>query len=98
MGSVDALAGLSRWLDQVWNGPSELPRSLRLEWRLVAVRWMGILGLAPVLLLAHLPQDRLIAAYTVLAVATAYNAVLRRIMPRHPNWLVNGYISTIGDA
>ncbi|MBV8713902.1 MAG: hypothetical protein JOZ65_02425 [Chloroflexi bacterium] len=95
---VDSRAGLARSLGQVWNGPAELPRSLRLEWRLVAVRWMGIASLAPVLLLAHLPQDRLIAAYAVLAIATLYNAGLRRIMPRHPQWLVNGYISTIGDA
>jgi signal transduction histidine kinase len=82
----------------LWNGPDDLPRSLKLEWRFVAVRWLGIASLAPVLLLAHLPLDRLVEAYLVLIVASVYNAGLQQIMPRRPQWLANGYISTIGDA
>src|SRR5438105_4183751 len=82
----------------LWNGPDDLPRNLKLEWRFVAVRWLGIASLAPVLLLAHLPLERLIAAYLVLIVASIYNAGLQQLMPRRPQWLANGYISTIGDA
>jgi hypothetical protein len=31
----------------LWNGLEDLPRSLKLEWRLVAARWVGIASLAP---------------------------------------------------
>jgi signal transduction histidine kinase len=82
----------------LWNGPEDLPRNLKLEWRFVAVRWLGIACLAPVLLLAHLPFERLVAAYAVLVVATIYNAGLQRGMPRRPQWLANGYLSTLGDG
>jgi signal transduction histidine kinase len=82
----------------LWDGPEDLPRTLKLEWRFVAVRWLGIASLAPVLLLAHLPLDRLLEAYAVLIVASVYNAGLQYVMPRRPQWLANGYISTLGDA
>ena len=81
-----------------WNGPDDLPRNLKLEWRFVAVRWLGIVSLAPNLPLAHLSFDRLLAAYLVLIVASVYNAGLQSLMPRRPQWLANGYISTLGDA
>ncbi len=89
---------LASRLSSLWNGPEDLPRNLKLEWRFVAVRWLGICSLAPILLLAHLPTERLIAAYAVLFVASVYNAGLQRVMPRRPQWLANGYVSTIGDA
>jgi signal transduction histidine kinase len=89
---------LANRLSSLWNGPEDLPRNLKLEWRFVAVRWLGIASLAPILLLAHLPTERLIAAYAVLFVASVYNAGLQRVMPRRPQWLANGYVSTIGDA
>src|SRR5260370_13381516 len=89
---------LAERLRFLWNGPEDLPRSLKLEWRFVAVRWLGIASLAPVLLLAHLPLERLVAAYLVLIVASIYNAGLQQIMPRRPQWLANGYIPTLGDA
>src|SRR6266851_811017 len=89
---------LAKRLSSLWNGPEDLPRNLKLEWRFVAVRWLGIASLAPILLLAHLPTERLIAAYAVLFVASVYNAGLQRVMPRRPQWLANGYVSTIGDA
>jgi signal transduction histidine kinase len=89
---------LAERLHFFWNGPDDLPRNLKLEWRFVAVRWLGIACLAPILPLAHLPVDRLVAAYLVLIVASVYNAGLQHLMPRRPQWLANGYISTLGDA
>ena len=89
---------LAERLHFFWNGPDDLPRNLKLEWRFVAVRWLGIACLAPILPLAHLPFDRLVAAYLVLIVASVYNAGLQHLMPRRPQWLANGYISTLGDA
>src|SRR5437868_6469594 len=98
MSIVATLNLLGDRLRFLWNDPADLPRNLKLEWRFVAVRWLGIASLAPVLLLAHLPLERLIAAYLVLIVASIYNAGLQQLMPRRPQWLANGYISTIGDA
>src|SRR5258708_2069694 len=95
---VGLLKSLGERLRFLWNGPEDLPRGLKLEWRLIAVRWLGIASLAPVLLLAHLPLERLAAAYLVLIVASVYNAGLQQIVSRRPQWLANGYISTLGDA
>jgi signal transduction histidine kinase len=76
MALVETCAAVRAWLDFAWNGPVDLPRFLRVEWRLVAVRWLGIASLAPALLLAHLPSEELVAAYLQLAAATVYNAGL----------------------
>lgn len=46
-----ALQLLGQRLRFMWNGPEDLPRTLKLEWRFVAVRWLGIALLAPILLL-----------------------------------------------
>src|SRR5579872_4361813 len=56
-----------------WQGPDELAPSLRMEWRLMAIRWVGILVVSPALLLAHLSAGQLLSAYGVLFVAAAYN-------------------------
>src|SRR4051794_30924250 len=98
MALVDTRSGVGRRLDFFWNGPADLPRNMRLEWRFVAVRWLGIVSLAPALLLANLGAQRMLAAYLLLALAAAYNAVLRRAILRRPYWLANGYFSTVGDA
>ena len=31
---------LANRLSSLWNGPEDLPRNLKLEWRFVAVRWL----------------------------------------------------------
>ena len=36
---------LANRLSSLWNGPEDLPRNLKLEWRFVAVRWLGIASL-----------------------------------------------------
>jgi len=51
------------------TGRADLPRALKLEWRFVAVRWLGIAFVTPAVLLANLGTDRLLAAYAVIAVA-----------------------------
>ena len=61
---------LAERLRFLWNGPDDLPRTLKLEWRFVAVRWLGITCLAPVLLLAHLPFES----------PHAYNQAMREAM------------------
>ncbi|MBI4317389.1 MAG: HAMP domain-containing histidine kinase [Chloroflexi bacterium] len=85
-------------LAYVWLGPEGMPKSLRLEWRFVAVRWIGIIFMTPGLLLAKLPNDTLLAAYGILVVAGVYNAVVQRLIRKRPAVLTNGYLTSLGDG
>lgn len=82
----------------LWNGPAGLPPALAAEWRLVAIRWLGIVLVIPSLGRLGLPPDRLIAAYVVLVVAALFNLSVQRALPHHPRVLASGYLTTIGDA
>ena len=53
----------------MWQGPAGFPRSLQLEWRFIGIRWLGILFVAPGLVFANLPLERMLGAYAVLLVA-----------------------------
>ena len=89
---------LRRGVAAEWQGPSELPRSLTIEWRLIAARWVGIVAVAPALFVMHLPVERLIAAYSILAFALVYNVSLRWFLPRRPAVFANGYVTTAADS
>lgn len=93
---------LLSWLREVfayhWGGPPGLPGSLRLEWRFVTIRWVGIAAVGPGLLLAHLTPRQMIDAYAVLAVAAIYNIVVLYLVLRHPSLVVSGYLTMVGDA
>ncbi|MBV9119337.1 MAG: GHKL domain-containing protein, partial [Chloroflexi bacterium] len=82
----------------LWTGPHDLSTTLRLEWRFVAVRWLGIVMVGPGLQLTGLPADRLRAAYVVLVVAAIYNLLIQWLMPRHPRLFASGYLTTMGDT
>jgi signal transduction histidine kinase len=90
------------WLRRVvateWHGPADLPRSLTMEWRLIAVRWVGVLAVGPAMPLMHLPLDRLIVAYAILIGAVAYNLTVRWYMQRRPDLFSTGYITTVCDS
>ena len=47
-----------RTFADLWNGPADLPRKLKLERRLVLGRWLAIAFFAPALALYHLPPDQ----------------------------------------
>ena len=81
-----------------WNGPSNLPVALRLEWRFVAVRWLGIVFMAPGILLANFSTEQTLTAYAVLVLAALYNAALQVLLPRRPGWFVGGYVTAVGDT
>ncbi|HEV7664134.1 MAG TPA: EAL domain-containing protein [Chloroflexota bacterium] len=92
------LARLKPGLAGLWTGPSDLPRPLRLERRLVLGRWLGIATFSLALATHALPSDETVAAYGVLLVAAAYNLVLLYLL-RQPRmtWLL-GILPTIGDG
>jgi hypothetical protein len=54
---------LTRAAISFWQGPADLPAALETEWRLVAIRWLGILLMLPSVGLLQLSAERLLAAY-----------------------------------
>jgi signal transduction histidine kinase len=83
---------------EIWNGPPDLSRSLKLEWRFILIRWLGICCVAPGLPFARLSSDELISAYAVLVAAALYNFGVQQIIRRRPSLLASGFLTTIGDA
>jgi signal transduction histidine kinase len=82
----------------MWEGPTDFPRSLKLEWRLVAIRWLSFVFLGLGLPLANLTVDRQWAAYALLFVATIYNLVIQRLMVRYAALFAKGYLTMLGDS
>src|SRR5438105_9961571 len=92
------LAFLIGVFTRLWACPSELPSSLETEWRLVAVRWSGIVLMLPALQLLNLETDRVVAAYGVLGAAAVYNLFVQTALWRRPGLLTSGYLTTVGDG
>ena len=83
---------------QIWSGPADLPAHLRMEQRFIVVRYLGILCLAPTLLLLNLNPQRLAAAYALLLFTASYNFGVQVLLRRRSAWLNHGYVTTIGDG
>jgi len=92
------IALLRRLAMSTWNGPAGWPTDLRLEWRFISVRWLGILFMTPGIHLAGFSEDQMRAAYGVLAIAATYNVGLQLVVPRRPVWFASGYVTAFGDA
>jgi signal transduction histidine kinase len=91
-------AWLKRVIRDEWHGPADLPRSLTMEWRLIASRWVGILAVGPALPLLNLPPNRVVAAYVILLFGIVYNVVTRWWIQRRPDLFANGYATTVADS
>jgi diguanylate cyclase (GGDEF)-like protein len=85
-------------LSSLLRRPAQLTGALEIEWRLVPIRWLGILLVTPGVWLLHLPSEQLIAAYLVLAAAAAYNGFIQVVLPRRPDVFRSGYLTTLGDG
>ena len=81
-----------------WEGPPDLPSSLRLEWRFIRIRWLGILCVAPGILLVGLPLKQLIGAYVVLLIAGVYNVsvTVSSADPCSPTFTIQGTVTVKG--
>jgi diguanylate cyclase (GGDEF)-like protein len=82
----------------VWNGPGDLSRPLRLEWRIVLGRWLGISVVGLSLTLRAEPISQLALAYAVLVAGFAYTLVLMYLIRRRPSVVSSGAVPTIGDG
>lgn len=89
---------IGRAINYLWGGPPMLPPALQLEWRLVAVRWLGIFFMGPAILLANLPSSSLRAASAVLFFAAVYNLLIQFWINYRPSVFTNGYLTAIGDT
>ena len=96
--TINPINWLRRAIAAEWHGPSDLPNSLTMEWRLIAVRWVGLLAVGPALPLMHLPTNRLVAAYAIIVAAVAYNVTVRWYMQRRADLFANGYLTTVCDS
>jgi diguanylate cyclase (GGDEF)-like protein len=84
--------------ENLWHGPAGLRTALAGEWRLVTIRWVGILIMMPSVVLLQLPVQRVVSAYAVLGVAAIYNLFIQIALKRHPALFTNGYLTTLGDT
>jgi diguanylate cyclase (GGDEF)-like protein len=85
-------------LTSLWNGPADLSRPLRLEWRIVLGRWLAIAFFAVALAVNSLPEARTAAAYGVLVAALAYSVTLQQLIRRHSALVERGTLPTLGDG
>ncbi|HEV7216673.1 MAG TPA: HAMP domain-containing sensor histidine kinase [Chloroflexota bacterium] len=85
-------------LAYLWLGPRNLPRSLKLDWRLVAVRWVGIFFVTPGLLLMDLSTQHRVAAYLVILFAVCYNLTVHRMIRRQVAVSTIGFVTTVADS
>ncbi|HLZ08738.1 MAG TPA: hypothetical protein VKT80_09145, partial [Chloroflexota bacterium] len=90
---MSVLRRIQATLVPIWEGPSHLPRALRLEWRFVVIRWLGIVCVGPGLLLSPISRSQLQDAYAVLVVAAIYNGVVHLMLQRRPSILASGIIT-----
>src|SRR3981081_4067614 len=84
-------------LASLWDSPPDMPRSLKLERRLILGRWVGILTFAVALALNITTRERTVAAYCILGVALIWNLVLLRVLRNAPPKLVVG-LPTLADG
>lgn len=89
---------MRKQLIALWQGPAEQTPALKLEWRLVAVRWLGIILVTLGLFLSSLEAYRLVGAFAVLSVAIAYNSAVSWLLQKRPWIIASGYVTTFGDT
>jgi signal transduction histidine kinase len=85
-------------LAYLWLGPRNLPRTLKLDWRLVAVRWVGIIFVAPGLFLMNLDIQHRVAAYLLLLFAACYNLAVHRMVSQRVAVPTIGIVTTVADS
>jgi diguanylate cyclase (GGDEF)-like protein len=85
-------------LKSLWNGPDDLSRALRLEWRIVLGRWLAIVFVALGLALHGLPRAQTAAAFAVLAAAFAYTLVLQQLIRQHAPGVEDSTLPTLADG
>ncbi|HUX86106.1 MAG TPA: HAMP domain-containing sensor histidine kinase [Chloroflexota bacterium] len=93
-----SISTIKRALAYQWGGPPDLPQSLKLEWRFVGIRWLGIIFITPGLFLANFSHEQLLKAYLVILFAAVYNLGVHWAIQRHPTLIASGYVTTLLDG
>lgn len=92
------LQKLKFWGTYLWEGPDFLSQALKLEWRFIVMRWLGIIIIAPGLFLFNLSHQQIIGAFVVLAIALVYNLILQYMLAKRSKLLISGYLVIFLDA
>ena len=92
------LSSVREKLGALWVGPSDLPRPIMLERRLLLGRWVGISVFAVALGLHPLGANTMAAAYGVLALAFIYSLALLRLIKRRHSGVLVGFVPTLVDG
>jgi signal transduction histidine kinase len=83
---------------RLWRGPRTLRPSLRLEWRFVMIRWIGIAIVAPGLLLVDLRLAQPAVPWIILIAAAAFNAVVQHALHGLSHNTIAGLTSTMDSG
>lgn len=95
---MSAIGVVRRLLAYCWQGPASLSRDVRLEWRFVVIRWVGIVFVVPGIMLLDIPTSHRVCGYVVLLLAAVYNLSVHRIITSRPELVANGYLTTTIDG
>jgi len=89
---------MRRVLLPLWDGPADSPRPLKLEWRLVLGRCLGIAFC--IVAFASYPFEPVqkLQAFAMLGTAAIYNVVLARLIWRRFGLVADGTLPTLGDG
>jgi diguanylate cyclase (GGDEF)-like protein len=85
-------------LMHAWAGPTDLPRPLKLERRLVMGRWVGIVVFALALAVHPIGSEQLFGGYVVLLIASGYNLTLHELLRQRRTGFLVSTLPTVGDG
>jgi signal transduction histidine kinase len=93
-----------RWTGKVaplfayfWRGPEHLVGPLKLEWRIIAARWIALLCFYPGLVLSSVTQEQRLAADVIVLAGVLYNLTIIWFIFARPAFIASGYPTTLGD-
>jgi signal transduction histidine kinase len=82
----------------MWRGPAWVPDFLKLEWRFLVARWVGIFAVAVTLPFIPMQPTSREVAFGLLILAMTYSLVVVHLIRRHPHLLASGYVATTADG
>lgn len=80
-----------------WHGPGHLTGSLKLEWRIIAARWIALLCFFPGLALSSITEQQRLIAHLIVFAGVLYNVAIVWLIYTRPTFIANGYPTTLGD-
>jgi signal transduction histidine kinase len=80
-----------------WRGPEHLAGPLKLEWRIIAARWIALLCFYPGLALSSVTEQQRLAADIIVLAGVLYNLAIIWLIFARPDFIASGYPTALGD-